>query len=73
MYNFGNRLNGVSTTTEIPTTSSPFISVITPNRGNRPRPFQRLQSKTTISSLIQASTTVPPPQPPGTYRNFDFR
>ena len=61
-----NRLNGVSSTTST-TTPSPFITVVDQTRkNNRPRPFQRLQTPTTtISSLIQASTTVPPPQPPG--------
>ncbi len=58
-----NRLNGISTTTTT-TTQSPFISVVTKNnRGNRPKPFAKLQNppSTTVSSLIFASTTVPTP------------
>ena len=47
------------------TTQSPFISVVTTNPRGRPKAFSRLQSSnvgggTTLSSLIQASTTVPP-------------
>ena len=70
-----NRLNGASNTPPVPqstTTPSPFISVVnTSNRGNRPKPFSRLRTAkaqtsgtpTTISNLIQASTTLAPNNP----------
>ena len=57
------------------TTPSPFINVVTTNPRGRPKAFSRLQSTnagggTTLSSLIQASTTVPPPTP---NRNLSVR
>lgn len=66
-----NRLKGVSPPPSS-TTKSPFITV-TDARGNRPKPFERLRSgttTTTISSLILASTTVPPNAQAGTTQSM---
>ena len=49
---------------ETSTTQSPFITVVQTTPRGRPKPFSKLQSKvgggTTLSTLIRASTTVPP-------------
>lgn len=66
-----NRLKGVSPPPQS-TTKTPFITV-TDTRSSRPKPFSRLQSgttTTTFSTLILASTTVPPTAQAGTTQSI---